>query len=314
MLLVQFTQLYFGWRTTLFQLASIAICYGTIVAAANSAVMILSPMEELWTFALFAIGALTYAWMLGHQGVRMRRLTHLFDKAREGEFDEPYDDGRDKFPDYITQIGRAYNELRVHLETIILTDPLSGCFNRRGFQQLSAREVSRGIRAKWRVAVLALDVDHFKRINDDFGHLTGDEAIKEVGALIRETARAGDVVARLGGEEFSILAPDTDEAGAMHLADRILAAFRSRKFHSVRGQMPITISIGVAADGAAADDVVRVLTARADEALYVAKRNGRDQAVLWFTGMRVFDPVSGRRSVEMSAVERRLSREIERLP
>lgn len=314
MLLVQFTQLYFGWRTTLFQLASIAVCYGTIVAAANSVLLIVSPIEELWTFALFAVGALAYAWMLGHQGVRMRRLTHLFDKAREGDFDEPYEDGRDKFPDYITQIGRAYNDLRVHLETIILTDPLSGCFNRRGFQQLSAREVSRGIRAKWRVAVLALDVDHFKRINDDFGHLTGDEAIKEVGALIRETARAGDVVARLGGEEFSILAPDTDEEGAMHLADRILAAFRARSFHSVRGQMPVTISIGVASDDAAAGDVVRVLTARADEALYVAKRNGRDQAVLWRTGMRVFDPASGRVSIEMSAVERRLSREMERLP
>jgi diguanylate cyclase (GGDEF)-like protein len=314
MLLLQFTQLYFGWRTTLFQVACVALCYGTLVAAANSARMILAPTEELWTFALFAMGALAYAWMLGHQGVRMKRLTHLFDRAREGEFDEPYDVGSDKFPDHITQIGRAYNELRGHLETIILTDPLSGCFNRRGFKQLSAREVSRGIRAKWRVAVLALDVDHFKRINDDFGHLTGDEAIKEVGALIRETARAGDVVARLGGEEFSILAPDTDEEGACHLADRILTAFRTRAFASVRGQLGITISIGVASDDAAADDVVRVLTARADEALYVAKRNGRDQAVLWRTGMRLFDPVTGRPTAELAAIERRLSREIERMP
>ncbi|MFA6169047.1 MAG: GGDEF domain-containing protein, partial [Gemmatimonadaceae bacterium] len=121
--------------------------------------------------------------------------------------------------------------------------------------------------------------------------------------LVRETARAGDVVARLGGEEFSILAPDTDEVGAMHLSDRILAAFRSRAFTSVRGQLPISISIGVASDDASVDDVVRVLTARADEALYVAKRNGRDQGVLWQTGMRAFDTGSSR-----------LSREIERMP
>jgi diguanylate cyclase (GGDEF)-like protein len=303
MFLVQFTQLYFGWRTTLFQLAAVAVSYTTIVTLAFRANMMGSPSEQLWTFALFCLGSLAYAWMLGHQGVRMKRLTYLFERAREGDFDQPYEDGRDKFPDYITQIGRAYNDLRGHLETIILTDPLSGCFNRRGFKQLSEREISRSIRAKWRVAVLALDVDHFKRINDDFGHLTGDEAIREIGALIRETARAGDVVARTGGEEFAILAPDTDEAGAMQLAGRIMQAFRERAFSSLRGQMPITISIGVASDDAAADDVVRILTARADEALYVAKRNGRDQAVLWQTGMRAFDTGSGRGS-----------RELERLP
>ncbi|MHB1068655.1 MAG: GGDEF domain-containing protein, partial [Gemmatimonadaceae bacterium] len=256
MFLVQFSQLYFGWRTTLFMLGSVAVSYTTIVAVAAKAGMLTGPSERLWTFSLFAAGSLAYARMLGHQGVRMKRLTHLFERAREGDFDQPYEDGRDKFPDYITQIGRAYNDLRGHLETIILTDPLSGCFNRRGFKQMAAREVSRGIRAKWRVAVLALDVDHFKRINDEFGHLTGDEAIKEIGELIRETARAGDVVARLGGEEFSILAPDTDEVGAMHLSDRILAAFRSRAFTSVRGQLPISISIGVASDDASVDDVV----------------------------------------------------------
>ncbi len=302
MFLVQFTQLYFGWRTTLFMLASVAISYSSIVAAAQRAGMLDAPIEQLWTFALFCLGSLAYAWMLGHQGVRMQRLTQLFDRAREGEFDQPYEEERDKFPDYITQIGRAYNELRGHLETIVLTDPLSGCFNRRGFKQLANREVSRGIRAKWRVTVLALDVDHFKRINDEFGHLTGDEAIREIGALIRETARAGDVIARLGGEEFSILAPDTDEAGAMHLAGRIMQAFRIRSFASVRGQLAITISIGVASDEATVEDVVRVLTARADEALYVAKRNGRDQTVLWHSGMRVFDAVSGRVSRQIAQV------------
>jgi diguanylate cyclase (GGDEF)-like protein len=301
MFLVQFTQLYFGWWVTLFQLGAVAISYTTLIAAAQRVGVLESPAERLWTFALFCIGALAYAWLLGHQGNRMRRLTRLFDRAREGDFDQPYDDARDKFPDHITQIGRAYNQLRGHLETIILTDPLSGCFNRRGFDQFAQREVSRGIRAKWHISVLALDVDHFKQINDDFGHLTGDEAIREIGMLIRDTARAGDVVARIGGEEFTILAPDTDSMGAMHLAERILTAFRTRSFLSLRGQMPITISIGVASDEAATEDIIRVLTARADEALYLAKRNGRDQAVMWQTGMRVFD----------AAV--RLSREMERL-
>jgi len=301
MFFVQFTQLYFGWRTTLFQLGVVGACYGTIVVLASRSGMLLLPSEPLWTFAVFAVGALAYARILGHQGERMRRLTQLFDRAREGDFGEAYEDAHDKFPDHITEIGRAYNKLRGHLEWIILTDPLSGCFNRRGFDQLAAREVSRGIRAKWHVSMLALDVDHFKRINDDFGHLTGDEAIREIGAVLRETARAGDVVARSGGEEFSILAPETDEAGAVRLADRILEAFRTHAFASLRGRMQLTISIGLASEEAVSDDVVRRLTARADEALYVAKRNGRDQAVLWQTGMRAFDPAQ------------RTTREIERL-
>jgi predicted signal transduction protein with EAL and GGDEF domain len=78
--------------------------------------------------------------------------------------------------------------------------------------------------------------------------------------------------------------------------------------------MPITISIGVASDAATIDDCVRILAARADEALYVAKRNGRDQAVLWQTGMRAFDSGTGRASGELTAIDRRLSREIERMP
>jgi len=298
MFLVQFTQLYFGWRTTLVQIGSVAICYAALVTFARLAGMIGSPNEQFWTFVLFFVGTVTYAWMLGHQGVRMKRLMHLFDRAREGHFDQPYEEGRDRFPDYITQIGHSYNDLRGHLETIVLTDPLSGCFNRRGFQQMASRELSRSIRAKWHLAMLALDVDHFKSVNDDFGHLTGDEAIREIGALVRETARAGDVVARTGGEEFCILAPDTDEAGAMHLADRILHAFRSQPFTSLRGRMSITVSIGVASDDAASADVVRALTARADEALYVAKRNGRDQAVAWQPGMRAFDVAGERLSRE----------------
>lgn len=298
MFILQFTQLYFGWRSTLFQLGVTGAWYGMIVVLAYRAGIIAEPSELLWNFVVFCLGALAYARVLGHQGARMRRLTRLFDRAREGEFDESYELSRDRFPDHITQIGRSYNELRGHLETIILTDPLSGCFNRRGFKQLAEREVSRSVRAKGRMAMLALDVDHFKRINDEFGHLTGDEAIKEIGALVRETARAGDVVARIGGEEFSILAPDTDDAGAQHLADRVLEAFRTRRFASVRGQLPITTSIGVASDEAATDDVIRTLTARADEALYVAKRNGRDQAVLWRTGMRAFEGARPSRDVE----------------
>ncbi len=230
---------------------------------------------------------------------RLGRIVEVFQRVQEGDFSMQYDESLDRMPDAITVVGRAYNRMRGHLETIVFTDPLSGCFNRRGFEQLTTREVSRAVRGTHPMSVLALDVDFFKRINDEYGHLTGDEVLREMGALLRETARLGDVVARIGGEEFEILAPDTSAEGAQILAERIQRAFRTREFTSVGHRRAITVSIGIAADVARNDQVSAVLIARADEALYVAKRNGRDRSELWHPGMRAFDgSLPGRRSVE----------------
>ena len=144
--------------------------------------------------------------------------------------------------------------------------------------------------------MLAVDLDHFKRINDDYGHLTGDEVIREVGELLRHTAREADVVARFGGEEFTILAPESSTDGAMILAERVLEAFRTHKFRSLPPDFCLTTSLGVAADLARDDEVAKTLLARADEALYVAKRDGRNRAVLWHAGMRAFDAAGAGRA------------------
>ncbi len=201
-------------------------------------------------------------------------------------------------------IGRAYNQMRERLQAIVLTDPLSGCFNRRGLNQLAEREVARAIRQKKELSVLAIDLDHFKRVNDDFGHLTGDEVIREVGDLLRRTAREADVVARFGGEEFTILAPETNEEGALILADRVMEAFRTNKFRSLPPDTRITTSIGIAAEFARDDEVAKTLLARADEALYVAKRNGRDRSVVWHAGMRAFDGSASRPRSSVSGMLR----------
>ena len=156
--------------------------------------------------------------------------------------------------------------------------------------------MSRAVRGKKSIAVLAIDVDHFKTINDEYGHLTGDEVIREVGALLRETARDVDVVARIGGEEFIILAPDSNDEGALILAKRVMQAFRGHKFQSLPPDRRVTTSVGVAAAPARDDEVAKTLLARADEALYVAKRNGRDRAVVWHAGMRAFDGSNGGRA------------------
>ena len=247
------------------------------------------PAEELWTLALYVIGVLVYVGLQGQVAPRMRDLVQIFAKAQDGDFSARYDEGADQMPDPVSMIGRAYNRLRVHLETIVLTDPLSGCFNRRGLNQLAEREVSRAIRGKKHVAVLAIDVDHFKTVNDDYGHLTGDEVIREVGQLLRDTAREIDVVARIGGEEFAILAPDSDDEGALILAERVRHAFRSHRFRSLPPDRRLTTSVGVAAAPARDDEVAKTLLERADEALYVAKRDGRDRSVSWHAGMRAFN-------------------------
>jgi diguanylate cyclase (GGDEF)-like protein len=286
---VQVTQVFFGWTATIWNLGLIAAGYITLVALAADAGTRIEPAEELWTLALYGIGVLLYVGLSGHVGSRMRNLLHVFSKAQEGDFSSRYEEGPDQMPDPVTVIGRSYNKLREHLETIVLTDPLSGCYNRRGLNQLAEREVSRAIRAKKQLAVLALDVDHFKTINDAFGHLTGDEVIREVGELLRDTAREVDVVARIGGEEFAILAPDSSEEGALILADRVMKAFREHRFRSLPPERRITVSIGLSAAPAHDDMVAKTLLARADEALYVAKRTGRDRTVVWHAGMRAFE-------------------------
>ncbi len=301
---VQFTQLYFGQRATLYNLACVAVFYTVIVLAASDHGMLPSIAERFWELSLFLLGTLLFVLLQGNMAKRLKRIVQVFERAQEGDFSLEYDEAADRMPDAITVVGRAYNRMRGHLETIVLTDPLSGCFNRRGFDQLAVREVSRALRGSHPLSVLALDVDHFKRINDEYGHLTGDEVLREMGLLLRETARLGDVVARYGGEEFEILAPDTNHEGAQILADRIQHAFRTRPFAAVGVERAITISIGIASDIARNDQIASVLIARADEALYVAKRNGRDRTELWHPGMRAFDgSLPGRRSIELNAIK-----------
>lgn len=302
--IVQLTRTYFGLRATVVSVVAAASGYAALIVAATVSGGLTSPEEQFWNLSIFLLGSLLLGGLHGQVSGRVERVLGLFDRAQEGDFSGAYDETLDKMPDPITMIGRSYNKMRVRLESIVLTDPLSGCFNRRGFEQLSVREVSRAIRGKHQLSMLAIDVDHFKRVNDEFGHLTGDEVLREMGQRLRDTARLGDVVARIGGEEFEILAPDTAAAGAQILADRIQAAFRGKPFTSLGGVRIVSISIGIASAEANNDQIVQSLIARADEALYVAKRNGRDRSQMWEPGLRAFDgALPGRRSIELGALK-----------
>jgi diguanylate cyclase (GGDEF)-like protein len=200
-------------------------------------------------------------------------------------------------PDAITRVGRAYNRVRSQLASMVLTDPLTGCLNRRGFDQALAREVARSARAGSDLALLALDLDHFKMINDTYGHIAGDEVLRAAGALLIQAGRAGDVVARTGGEEFAVLLPDTSAAGAFQFASRLCEIVRAHTFPApAPGADPIrvTTSIGVVAGAPQLDgDFAALFSARADIALYAAKRSGRDRVRAWSTHLNATEDEHG---------------------
>jgi len=159
-------------------------------------------------------------------------------------------------------------------------DALTGVYNRRGWFEIAEREVARARRHGRELAVLMVDVDHFKRVNDRHGHQVGDLALQHCASVLGRTLRPGDSCGRYGGEEFVIVAPDTDLAGAATLAQRIVEAMRSHPLMAADAVLGITVSVGATALAAAADDALGDALRRADAALYDAKLSGRDRAVV----------------------------------
>ena len=159
------------------------------------------------------------------------------------------------------------------------TDPLTQLLNRRAFAVLLAWEIDRAGRGGRPVTVLIGDLDRFKSINDRFGHAAGDVALQRVAAALRGVTRRTDTLARIGGEEFAVIAPDSDERSAYLLAERMRCAVRD----AFAGEpVPLTISFGLAAMPAHGDDPDGLVRA-ADEALYAAKELGRDRTVIHST-------------------------------
>lgn len=171
--------------------------------------------------------------------------------------------------------------LRSRLDTLIaslnraaLTDPLTGLLNRRAFEGRLQEEAARSEREGTALCMLALDIDHFKHVNDRYGHPTGDAALATIAAVVEQAARQGDVVARVGGEEFSVLLIGAGCSEAMVAAERIRQAVEA----SVDpGWGPLTISGGVAELLPAHEDAAVTLQRDADRLLYVAKAMGRNR-------------------------------------
>lgn len=181
-------------------------------------------------------------------------------------------------------VGRVWNfrdvterrRFEERLQHLADHDPLTDLYNRRRFEDELQRELSRATRYGHGGALLLMDLDHFKSVNDNFGHIWGDETLRRVAAILRERLRNTDVLARLGGDEFAVLLPEGDEVRAVKLAEELLEVLRSQAIETDRGEIQLTTSIGVVTLDALKDSEMDPLVA-ADTAMYRAKHEGRDR-------------------------------------
>ena len=184
-----------------------------------------------------------------------------------------------------TQVRRKryQDRLRANYEqslSLALTDSLTGVFNRRYVSAHLPRLLDRAADSNKPVSILMFDIDHFKRVNDTFGHDVGDEVLREVAIRSARNLRNFDLVARLGGEEFVVIMPDTDGESALMVAERLRQRIGDTPFavSAPIGEITVTVSVGVAVGGRVGD-TVDTLIKRADEALYEAKRSGRNRVI-----------------------------------
>jgi diguanylate cyclase (GGDEF)-like protein len=173
-------------------------------------------------------------------------------------------------------------ELNRNLELLALEDALTGLANRRQFDLFIQAETGRALRNNTGLALLMVDVDHFKAFNDQYGHLAGDACLRKIAAIITDhIKRPGDLAARFGGEEFAVVLPGTDYVGAFLVAEKIRRAVQAANLaHSQSPEGSITVSVGVCGYDPAAQTTTDELIGAADKALYVAKASGRNMSVI----------------------------------
>jgi diguanylate cyclase len=174
------------------------------------------------------------------------------------------------------EIAKLHQELD-RVSTQARHDPLTGALNRKGLEEALEREISTVRRKETPLCVALLDIDNFKRLNDTLGHSTGDEALKHLASVARQSMRPQDTLARYGGEEFVVLLPDTAIDGGVEAMVRLQRELTKRLFLSGTEKVLITFSAGVAQ--LASEEKGMDAIARADQAMYLAKRTGKNRVV-----------------------------------
>lgn len=178
---------------------------------------------------------------------------------------------------FVVQNNSELKVLKSEFENLARTDPLTGIYNRRHFMELAINEIERTSRNKSGCFIIMFDIDHFKIINDKYGHTAGDKVIREIALRLKEALRSYDLLARYGGEEFIILVTDINQEKAVNLAERIRLNIEEEPFKYKNNRIKVTASLGVAE--ASNSRGLNTSIELADKALYMAKEKGRNKTV-----------------------------------
>ena len=172
-------------------------------------------------------------------------------------------------------------ETKTKLNYLATIDPLTNIFNRRHFLELSESMIKRPLTTNSHASFLLFDIDHFKQINDQYGHFIGDQVLQGIARTCMKNLRTDDVLGRFGGEEFVILLPETKLEAAKNIAERLRLLIEETPIMTDIGLIHTTISIGVAIKGKACRLTIDQLLSRADRAMYLAKQAGRNRVIIW---------------------------------
>ncbi|MGE8185882.1 sensor domain-containing diguanylate cyclase [Pseudomonas sp. NPDC086278] len=215
------------------------------------------------------LSAVVVALLLGFLSVLGYRLIRLM--QRQNQIQNMMFEAQEK----LVQVNRS-------LELLALEDALTGLSNRRQFDLFMLAEMGRARRTQTHLALLMLDVDHFKNFNDQYGHVAGDDCLRKISAIIQDNIkRPGDLAARYGGEEFTVVLPGTDYVGAFLVAEKIRRAVQEAAMeHRESAEGVVTVSLGVCAYDFASQNQPDDVISAADKALYVAKASGRNMSVI----------------------------------
>ena len=161
------------------------------------------------------------------------------------------------------------------MQQMAITDSLTGLYNRRYFYMVLDNEIERTKRYQYPLSLIMMDIDHFKLVNDEFGHLAGDEVLESVAQICKNPLRQSDTIFRYGGEEFMILLPGTNQEEAMHVAERIRSTIAETRFKVNKGEVRITTSMGVS-EYSEEHPTANEFIESADRTMYAAKAAGRN--------------------------------------
>ncbi|MBA3339581.1 MAG: GGDEF domain-containing protein [Gemmatimonadaceae bacterium] len=279
LLIVQLAVFYFGRSLGVYTTVLAAFTH-VIVAAflpLHAGEPRMSAGQLTFTAGIFLLVSSVLVASFGDFRARMNRLRLFCKLVEDGDFSGAFPSGPDRRPDDLTLLARSFDAMRTRLADQIGTDPLTGCLNRRSLETRLRAEWRQAKRRSSTLAVLAIDLDHFKQINDTRGHPFGDTVLKELSNIMKETARDTDAVARIGGDEFVLILPDTGWQGALTFAERLRRKVDDFSFGLSSSTMSITISVGVALARGTDPISPEMLLQEADRSLYKAKSGGRNR-------------------------------------